>query len=88
MRRRTFAGSGLAAVAALAVFTGTAVAVDGQLPGGTSISVDIATPAEDTVFPQGPVTCHRHGRDRCGRGGEGHRTHLRGRRFRQHRRHL
>jgi hypothetical protein len=26
------------------------------LPGGTSISVDIATPAEDTVFPQGPVT--------------------------------
>lgn len=56
MRRRTFAGSGMAAVAALAVFTGTAVAVDGQLPGGTSISVDIASPAEDTVFPQGPVT--------------------------------
>ncbi|HEX6352526.1 choice-of-anchor P family protein [Actinophytocola sp.] len=56
MRRRTLLGSGVAATAALAVFTGTAVAVDGQLPGGTSISVTIDSPAEDTVFPQGPVT--------------------------------
>lgn len=56
MRRRTLTGSGSAAVAALVVFTGTAVAVDGQLPGGTSISVTIDSPAEDTVFPQGPVT--------------------------------
>jgi hypothetical protein len=31
MKRRTFAGSGIAAVAAVAVFTGTAVAVDGTL---------------------------------------------------------
>jgi trimeric autotransporter adhesin len=56
MRRRTLLGSGIAATAALAVFAGTAVAVDGQLPGGTSISVTIDSPAEDTVFPQGPVT--------------------------------
>lgn len=56
MRRRTFVGSGLAAVTALAVLTGTAVAVDGTLPGGTSISVTIDSPADETVFPQGPVT--------------------------------
>jgi hypothetical protein len=56
MRRRRLAGSGAAAVAALMVVTGTATAVDGQLPGGTSISVTIDSPAEDTVFPQGPVT--------------------------------
>jgi hypothetical protein len=31
-------------------------AVDGNLPGGTAISVAITSPAEDTVFPQGPVT--------------------------------
>ncbi|GIH10512.1 hypothetical protein Rhe02_85790 [Rhizocola hellebori] len=31
-------------------------AVDGNLPGGTSISVAIATPANGAVFPPGPVT--------------------------------
>lgn len=43
-------------MAALAVFAGTAVAVDGNLPGGTSISVTIDSPADETVFPQGTVT--------------------------------
>ncbi|GAB1515136.1 choice-of-anchor P family protein [Actinophytocola sp. KF-1] len=41
---------------AMALFTGTAVAVDGQLPGGTAISVTIDSPADGTVFPRGPVT--------------------------------
>lgn len=42
-------------VAVLTV-TGTAAAVEGRLPGGTAISVTIDSPAEDTVFPRGPVT--------------------------------
>lgn len=56
MRRRTLTFSGISAVAAMSLFTGTAVAVDGQLPGGTAISVTIDSPADNTVFPQGPVT--------------------------------
>jgi trimeric autotransporter adhesin len=56
MRRRTLALSGISAFAAMTLFTGTAVAVDGQLPGGTAISVTIDSPADNTVFPQGPVT--------------------------------
>ncbi|GAB3447163.1 choice-of-anchor P family protein [Actinophytocola sediminis] len=46
----------MTATVVLAVFAGTALAVDGQLPGGTAISVTIDSPAQDTVFPQGPVT--------------------------------
>ncbi|MFI7673048.1 choice-of-anchor P family protein [Actinophytocola sp. NPDC049390] len=56
MTRRTLALSGSSAFMAMALFTGTAVAVDGQLPGGTAISVTIDSPADNTVFPQGPVT--------------------------------
>ncbi|CAM3421317.1 choice-of-anchor P family protein [Kibdelosporangium persicum] len=33
-----------------------AYAVDGNLPGGTSIAVTITSPANNTVVPQGPVT--------------------------------
>ena len=56
LRRRQLAGSGLVAIAAMIISTVPAGAVDGNLPGGTAISVDITSPAEDTVFPQGPVT--------------------------------
>ncbi len=56
MTRRTMALSGMSAFAAMTFFTGTAVAVDGQLPGGTAISVTIDSPADNTVFPLGPVT--------------------------------
>ena len=56
MRRRSLVLSGMSAFAAVILFTGTAVAVDGQLPGGTGISVTIDSPADNTVFPQGPVT--------------------------------
>ncbi|HEX6345396.1 choice-of-anchor P family protein [Umezawaea sp.] len=49
------------AVAVLTAFTlvvsaGQAFAVDGNLPGGTGISVAITTPADGTVLPPGPVT--------------------------------
>lgn len=56
MKRRTLTLSGISAFAAMTLFAGTAVAVDGQLPGGTAISVTIDSPADNTVFPQGPVT--------------------------------
>lgn len=56
MRRKTLALSGGSAFMAMVLFTGTAVAVDGQLPGGTGISVTIDSPADNTVFPSGPVT--------------------------------
>ncbi|WP_424186398.1 PKD domain-containing protein [Actinokineospora sp. G85] len=51
----------MAAVAAMAVAAvvasgAQAIAVDGNLPGGTSISVDITSPAAGTVVPRGPVT--------------------------------
>src|ERR1044071_9172709 len=60
MRRKTpalSAGSAFMAIfMAMVLFTGTAVAVDGQLPGGTGISVTIDSPADNTVVPRGPVT--------------------------------
>ena len=56
MRRRTLVSSGVSIFAVMTLFTGTAMAVDGQLPGGTAISVTIDSPADNTVFPQGPVT--------------------------------
>jgi trimeric autotransporter adhesin len=46
----------MAAIGAMLVSAVNAGAVDGNLPGGTGISVTITSPAEDTVFPQGPVT--------------------------------
>ncbi|MEU4741803.1 vWA domain-containing protein [Actinosynnema sp. NPDC023658] len=45
------------AVAVLVVSTGApAVAVDGTLPGGIGIAVDVETPLPDTVVPKGTVT--------------------------------
>ncbi|MCG8918541.1 PKD domain-containing protein [Actinokineospora sp. PR83] len=49
-------GAAAVAVAAVVASGVQAVAVDGNLPGGTSISVDVASPAAGTVVPQGPVT--------------------------------
>ena len=56
MTRRTLALSGFSAFAAMTFFAGTAVAVDGQLPGGTAISVTIDSPSDNSVYPQGSVT--------------------------------
>jgi hypothetical protein len=44
------------ALAAVVMAGQAAYAVDGNLPGGTSISVAIASPANNSVVPQGPVT--------------------------------
>jgi trimeric autotransporter adhesin len=56
MTRRSLILSAMSTFMVVTLFAGTAVAVDGQLPGGTSISVTIDSPADNTVFPQGPVT--------------------------------
>ncbi|WP_326568733.1 PKD domain-containing protein [Amycolatopsis rhabdoformis] len=56
MRPRLWAGAVPLAVAALAMSAIPAAAVTGNLPGGTSMSVTLASPAEDTVIPQGPAT--------------------------------
>ncbi|WP_221447282.1 PKD domain-containing protein [Saccharothrix violaceirubra] len=47
---------GLATAAAVLAGGTPAFAVDGNLPGGTSISVDVTGPAAGTVVPRGPVT--------------------------------
>ncbi|MGM1063238.1 choice-of-anchor P family protein, partial [Saccharothrix sp. Mg75] len=56
MRKRQTAAVSLVAVVAVVASGAQALAVDGNLPGGTSISVDVASPAPGTVVPQGPVT--------------------------------
>ncbi|WP_152552161.1 vWA domain-containing protein [Actinokineospora spheciospongiae] len=56
MRSKRMIGATAVAVAAVVAGGVQAVAVDGNLPGGTSISVDVASPAAGTVVPQGPVT--------------------------------
>jgi hypothetical protein len=56
VRTRPLAGAGVLALTAILVAGQAAYAVNGNLPGGTSISVAIASPAENTVIPQGPAT--------------------------------
>jgi len=48
--------AGVAVLAVMAATTVPAHAVDGNLPGGTSISVTIGSPANGTIRPPGPVT--------------------------------
>lgn len=55
LRPRHLTGAAALAVAALVASQIQAHATDGNLPGGTSISVDITSPAPGTVVPQGPV---------------------------------
>ncbi|QFZ19424.1 vWA domain-containing protein [Saccharothrix syringae] len=56
MRPKHLAGAGALAVAVLVASQIQAQAVDGNLPGGTSISVAVTGPAPNTVVPPGPVT--------------------------------
>ncbi|MEU4806933.1 PKD domain-containing protein [Actinosynnema sp. NPDC023587] len=56
MRPRHLTGAAALAVTILITSQIQAQATDGNLPGGTSISVDITSPAPNTVVPQGPVT--------------------------------
>ncbi|GAA1306416.1 PKD domain-containing protein [Saccharothrix xinjiangensis] len=56
MKSRHLTGAAALAVAALVASQIQAHATDGNLPGGTSISVDITSPTPGTVVPQGPVT--------------------------------
>ncbi|XVS68040.1 PKD domain-containing protein [Actinosynnema sp. CA-299493] len=56
MRPRHLTGVAALAVTILITSQIQAQATDGNLPGGTSISVDITSPAPNTVVPQGPVT--------------------------------
>ncbi|MEU4745217.1 VWA domain-containing protein [Actinosynnema sp. NPDC023658] len=55
MRSGRLAGTALVAVAVLVGSGVDARAEDDNLPGGTSISVDVASPADGAVVPQGPV---------------------------------
>lgn len=48
--------TGLALAIGLILPATPALATDGNLPGGTSISVDINSPADGAVLPPGPVT--------------------------------
>ncbi|GIG88214.1 vWA domain-containing protein [Plantactinospora endophytica] len=57
--RSAWAGTAGISITALALVLTTGLpagAVDGNLPGGTSISVTIDTPADGAVLPPGPVT--------------------------------
>ncbi|MET0235824.1 MAG: choice-of-anchor P family protein, partial [Kibdelosporangium sp.] len=56
MRTKPILAASALALAALVTTGQAAYAVDGNLPGGTSISVTIASPANNIVVPQGPVT--------------------------------
>jgi hypothetical protein len=51
-----WACAGLTGIVALLASSVPANAVNGNLPGGTSISVDITGPAENAVLPPGPAT--------------------------------
>lgn len=55
MRRGQVVAVGLLAVATMVVTELPAFAADGNLPGGTTISVNVTAPAEDTVIPLGPA---------------------------------
>lgn len=55
MRSGQVVAAGLLAVATMVVTELPAFAADGNLPGGTAISVTVTAPAEDTVIPQGPA---------------------------------
>ncbi|MGI5152773.1 choice-of-anchor P family protein [Plantactinospora sp. CA-294935] len=57
--RSAWTGTTVVSVTALALVLATGIpagAVDGNLPGGTSISVTIDTPTDGAVLPPGPVT--------------------------------
>jgi hypothetical protein len=56
MRSRQLAVVGLTGIATLLASTVPANAVNGNLPGGTSISVNITGPADNTIIPPGPAT--------------------------------
>jgi hypothetical protein len=56
MKLRYSAGAVLASVATIVAMAVPANAVDGNLPGGTGISVVVTTPADGAVLPPGPVT--------------------------------
>ena len=53
MRRRLWACAGLTGIAALLASSVPANAVNGNLPGGTNISVNITGPAENAVLAPG-----------------------------------
>jgi trimeric autotransporter adhesin len=56
VRPKTSLATGALALSALIASGLPANAVDAPLPGGTSISVTISSPAPNTVIPQGPAT--------------------------------
>jgi trimeric autotransporter adhesin len=56
MRRMTSSVTGLVALGLMVLTAAPAFATDGNLPGGTSISVDIDSPVDGAVVPPGPVT--------------------------------
>ncbi|ONI75264.1 hypothetical protein ALI144C_41780 [Actinosynnema sp. ALI-1.44] len=56
MRTKPLFVTGVLALVAVVAAGQAAYAADGNLPGGTSIAVTIASPANNTVVPQGPVT--------------------------------
>jgi trimeric autotransporter adhesin len=56
VRTKPILAAGALSLVAVVLAGQAAYAVDGNLPGGTSISVAIASPVNNVVVPQGPVT--------------------------------